>query len=456
MWKFFQVRIEDTDQSRLVPGAAKDLERVLSWAGLKADESPVEGGPSGPYTQSERLALYQEHAQILIDTGQAYRCFCTPRRLELLKREASRTRQVNKYDRKCLPLSKEEVASKMAAGEPFTVRFLLSPFPEPWKDLVYGDVTHNVFELEGDPIILKSDGFPTYHLANVVDDHLMGITHVLRGVEWQASTPKHLLMYRAFGWTPPAFAHLPLIVNSDGSKLSKRQGDLHIESLIKEGFFPEAVVNFVSHVGGGFKGLGGSLDVCHDLGHLSKIFDLELINTNPGRLEMHRLNSLNRVILKDKLGSPDGKEKLLKQCLDLVEETVRDQDLELDSFTEEEAESYLVWACKERVTTIKELVADELMFLWALPKDSLRVLETPKSVIKDVQRTILDTETLDKALVKEMKKIGKKSGLKFPKMMEDLRVLLTGKREGPPVLEVVQVLGKDSVTRRLGRYLEAS
>ena len=141
------MRIEDTDQSRLVPGAAKDLERVLSWAGLKADESPVEGGPSGPYTQSERLALYQEHAQILIDTGQAYRCFCTPRRLELLKREASRTRQVNKYDRKCLPLSKEEVASKMAAGEPFTVRFLLSPFPEPWKDLVYGDVTHNVFEL---------------------------------------------------------------------------------------------------------------------------------------------------------------------------------------------------------------------------------------------------------------------------------------------------------------------
>lgn len=171
---------------------------------------------------------------------------------------------------------------------------------------------------------------------------------------------------------------------------------------------------------------------------------------------MHRLNSLNRVILKDKIGNPDGKEKLLKQCLDLVEEAVRDQDLELDNFTEEEAESYLVWACKERVTTIKELVADDLIFLWALPKDSSRVLETPKSVIEDVQKTISDTETFDKALVNKMKKIGKKSGLKFPKMMEDLRVLLTGKREGPPVLEVVQVLGKDSVTRRLSRYLEAS
>ena len=452
------MRVEDTDQARLVPGAAMDLEHVLRWAGLKPDESPLEGGCAGPYTQSERLALYQEHAQILIDTGQAYRCFCTPRRLELLKREASRTRQVNKYDRKCFSLSQEEVAAKTAAGETSTVRFLLSPHPEPWHDLVFGDVTHDVFELEGDPIILKSDGFPTYHLANVVDDHLMGITHVLRGVEWQASTPKHLLMYRAFGWTPPYFAHLPLIVNSDGSKLSKRQGDLQIESLIAEGFFPEAVVNFVSHVGGGFKDLEsqGSLDVCHDLPHLCTGFDLKLMNTNPGRLEMHRLSSLNRVVLKGKVANLENRRKLLDQCLGLVEETVKARGLQVDSFSKEEAEAYLVWATRERISTVKELVADDLIFLWALPKDHLQLVETPKSVIAEIQQAILESKTIDKSLVKILKTIGKNSGLKFPKLMEDLRVLLTGKREGPPVLEVIQVLGKASVARRLDGYLISS
>ena len=452
------MRIEDTDQARLVPGAAKELEQVLQWAGIKPDESPLEGGWAGPYTQSERLDLYQEHAQLLIDTGQAYRCFCTPRRLELLKREASRSRQVNKYDRKCLSLTKEEVAAKLAAGETSTVRFLLSPHPEPWHDLVYGDVTHDVFELEGDPIILKTDGFPTYHLANVVDDHLMGITHVLRGVEWQASTPKHLLMYRAFGWIPPSFAHLPLIVNSDGSKLSKRQGDLQIESLMADGFFPEAVVNFVSHVGGGFKDLEshGSLDVCHDLDHLSTKFDLKLMNTNPGRLEMHRLGSLNKVILKEKVAHLESRNQLLDQCLALVEETVRVKGLESDSFTKAEAEAYLIWAARERITTVKELVADDLIFLWALPKDHFQLLEIPKSVIEEVQRAILDTDVIDKSLLKVLKKIGKISGLKFPKMMEDLRVLLTGRREGPPVLEVIQVLGKASVARRLERYLDKS
>jgi glutamyl-tRNA synthetase len=286
----------------------------------------------------------------------------------------------------------------------------------------------------------------------------MGITHVLRGVEWQASTPKHLLMYRAFGWTPPYFAHLPLIVNSDGSKLSKRQGDLQIESLIAQGFFPEAVVNFVSHVGGGFKDLEsqGSLDVCHDLAHLCTRFDLKLMNTNPGRLEMHRLSSLNRVVLKGKVANLENRRKLLDQCLGLVEETVKARGLQVDSFSKEEAEAYLVWATRERISTVKELVADDLIFLWALPKDHLQLVETPKSVVAEIQQAILESKTIDKSLVKILKTIGKNSGLKFPKLMEDLRVLLTGKREGPPVLEVIQVLGKASVARRLDGYLISS
>ena len=218
-----------------------------------------------------------------------------------MKREAARTRQGNKYDRKCHQLSGQEVEERLGRGEQHTVRFLLTPHPEPWQDLVYGAVTHDVYQLEGDPIILKSDGFPTYHLASVVDDHLMEISHVLRGVEWQASTPKHLLLYRALEWRPPHFGHLPLLVNSDGTKLSKRQGDMHIERLVTAGFFPEAVTTFVSLVGGGFEDREYSVDDCVSLNRWAGpgledwlLFTVSLISSWPG---CHRCSSWTRSTL---------------------------------------------------------------------------------------------------------------------------------------------------------------
>ena len=448
----FILRVEDTDQGRLVPGAAREVEEVLAWAGMPPDESPLAGGGFGPYSQSQRLELYREHVEQLIATGHAYRCFCSNKRLELLKREASRCRQPNKYDRRCLGLAREEVAARVAAGEASTVRFLLTPHPESWTDLVYGQVTHDVFLAEGDPVILKSDGFPTYHLANVVDDHLMEVSHVLRGVEWQASTPKHLLLYRAFGWQPPQFGHLPLIVNSDGTKLSKRQGDLHIRSLADQGYSPEAVVNFVTLVGGGFEDREYSLEVCHALPALAAKFQLEAVHTNPGRLELPRLDALNRAALQDRVRG-EGRGEVVERLVALVREATVAGDFRAEEVEVEQVERYLDWAVVDRVSRVEEMVGEDLMFLWALPRHIHPVTISKTAVTKVM--VALEAGTSDKATMKSLKQISSSEGVKFPELMGDLRVLLTGRREGPPVLELLAILGPRIALARLAAFLDS-
>ena len=192
----FILRIEDTDQSRVVPGAMEQLHDDLIWAGIIPDEDPIRGGPDGPYIQSERLDLYKEQVRILLANGSAYKCFCTEQRLEILRKNALKERLVPKYDNRCRHFTDNEVKERLMKGQNYCVRFKLDPTPDPFKDMIYGEVTYDVSQNEGDPVILKSDGYPTYHFANVVDDHFMRISHVLRGVEWQISTPKHLLLYK--------------------------------------------------------------------------------------------------------------------------------------------------------------------------------------------------------------------------------------------------------------------
>ena len=247
----FIVRIEDTDQTRIVPGASEAIERDLSWMEIEPDESPLRGGTHGPYTQSQRLKHYKDKTEQLIQNGTAYCCFCTDKRLELLRRDATKRGAVPRYDNKCRNLSPTEVAEKIGNGSSYCVRFKLESGPESFLDMVYGNVTLDTASVEGDPVILKTDGFPTYHLACVVDDHLMEISHVLRGVEWQISTSKHLQLYRAFGWTPPQFGHLPLLMNPNGTKISKRQGDISIDHFRNTGIFPEVLLSFVTEFGGG-------------------------------------------------------------------------------------------------------------------------------------------------------------------------------------------------------------
>ena len=246
----FILRIEDTDQERYVEGAVDIINRTMKQTGLLPDESPDLGGPVGPYVQSERVrsGLYMKYAKELIEKGEAYYCFCTPERLDSLKQEVD-GKEISVYDKHCLSLSKEEVEANLAAGKPFVIR---QNNPREgsttFHDELYGDITVDNSELD-DMILIKSDGFPTYNFANVVDDHLMGITHVVRGNEYLSSAPKYNRLYEAFGWEIPKYIHCPLITNEDHQKLSKRCGHSSYEDLIEQGYVSEAVVNYVALLG---------------------------------------------------------------------------------------------------------------------------------------------------------------------------------------------------------------
>lgn len=447
----FILRIEDTDQSRLVPGAASQLEEILTWIGMSPDESPLRGGDFGPYHQSARRPLYTRHAQELLDKGLAYRCFCTERRLELLKKEAARTKQPNKYDRKCYHLHPDEVEEKLANGVPHTIRFLLSPEVQKFNDLVYGEFSHDVFATEGDPVILKSDGFPTYHFANVVDDHLMEVTHVLRGVEWQVSTPKHLLIYDAFGWRPPEFGHLPLIMNQDGTKLSKRQGDLHLESLRKAGYFPESVLNFVTLVGGGFCEKENDLDKIYTLDQLSSLFNINKMNTHNCKIDLSKLELLNRTVLKRQLEDNKQRPHVVQECQALILKKMNELNFTADKIDPESVLKHLLWAL-DRITKPSDIVSDELLFLWHLPNKSEINVTISSDLIQEI--VLLISRHEEKSLMKQLKLLSKNNLLKFPDLMKDLRLLLTGRAEGPPILELIQILGKDKVVERLKRFIE--
>jgi len=260
----FLLRIEDTDQKRTIPDAEARLFEDLEWAGIEWDEGPKIGGPFGPYKQSQRTALYREHAEKLLESGNAYRCFCTPDRLFNLAQHRAKLGLPPDYDRACTHVPKDESDDRASKGESHVVRLKVPDRYPVYNDLVYGLVRQRgdftsiprsqgkglgAFGSFDDPILLKSDGFPTYHLANVVDDHLMEITHVIRGSEWMSSTPKHLAMYQAFGWEPPAFAHVGLLLDKNKQKLSKRTGSIDVASFRELGIFPETLTNFVALLG---------------------------------------------------------------------------------------------------------------------------------------------------------------------------------------------------------------
>ncbi|KAJ5371159.1 Glutamate--tRNA ligase [Penicillium cataractarum] len=281
----FLLRIEDTDQKRTIPGAEQRLYDDLRWAGLHWDEGPVVGGPYGPYRQSERTALYRTHADELISNGHAYRCFCSSERLDSFARHRSQAGLPSGYDRKCADISAEESEDRASKGESHVVRLKVEGYPM-FKDLVYGKTGQNktnsskldlIDRVYDDPILLKSDGHPTYHLANVVDDHCMKITHVIRGTEWMPSTPMHMALYNAFKWTPPQFGHVPLLVDKSGQKLSKRNADIDLSSFKdQQGIFAATLVNFAALLGWSHS---QKSDV-FSLEELEQIFNLKITRGN--------------------------------------------------------------------------------------------------------------------------------------------------------------------------------
>ncbi len=321
----FILRIEDTDQERFVEGAVDIINRTMADTGLIPDESPEKDGGFGPYVQSERMAsgIYLKYAKQLVEKGEAYYCFCTPERLETLKQVVD-GKEISVYDKHCLHLSKEEVEANLAAGMPYVIR-QNNPTEgtTTFHDELYGDITVDNKELD-DMILIKSDGYPTYNFANVVDDHLMGITHVVRGNEYISSSPKYNRLYDAFGWEIPKYIHCPLITDEDHKKLSKRSGHSSYEDLIEQGFLPEAVVNFIALLGWS----PASDNEIFSLDELVKEFDYHRIGKSPAVFDYTKLRWMNGEYLKAM--DPD---KFYEMALPYLQKVIT-KDLDLKTIAE--------------------------------------------------------------------------------------------------------------------------
>ncbi len=440
----FLLRIEDTDRNRYVPGAVEAIVDALRWAGLRYDEGPEVGGPHAPYFQSERVAHYREAADRLVASGRAYPCFCTAERLDASRKDRQKEQQSTKYDRSCLRLSPHEVAAKQAAGEPFVIRMRIPDQPSVVVcDIVRGRVEFGSDVLD-DQILLKSDGFPTYHLANVVDDHLMEITHVIRGEEWLPSTPKHVLLYRDLGWDPPRFAHLPLLLGTDRSKLSKRQADVAVADYIASGYYPEALVNFVALLGWnpGYDRDFFSVD------DLVQEFSLERVGKSGAIFDLEKLRWLNGEYLRRR--SPA---ELLGELKPLLAEGG------IAGF-EDGFLLRVVDLMRERITFVREILANAG---WFFADPSAYEAETVKKRWKPESRGLLERllpglERQDPfeaaALEEEIKAAARREAIKVSECVHPLRLACTGVGAGPGLYALMEVLGKDACVRRIRRAIE--
>ena len=442
----FIFRLEDTDQKRLVKGSENDLVRMLEWAGIDLDEGPGIGGDYVPYRQSERLGIYKSHVRKLLDEDHAYPCFCSPQRLDNLREEQRTKGEIPRYDGYCRNLNKEESVLRVASGEAHVVRMKIPEIPETLvlNDLIRGSVSIETSQTE-DQVIIKSDGFPTYHLAVVVDDHLMQITHVVRGEEWLPSFPKHLLLYRYFGWDPPEFAHLPLILNPDRSKLSKRQGDVAVEDFRDQGYLPEALVNFISL-------LGWSPAEDRELFSLSELikeFSFERVNKSGAVFDQDKLNWMNQQYIQDL-----DQEDLLQRLLPFIAQTPY---AEQDAALLQKAVNIL----QSRLVTLKEIGKRLALFFEENPvatdPDVLSLLrqETSKQVLAEFIRQVETLESLtEENLGSLMKNVQNATNIKGKNLWLPLRYAITLEVQGPELKLIVDLFGREKCLRLARRALE--
>ncbi|XP_067296528.1 nondiscriminating glutamyl-tRNA synthetase EARS2, mitochondrial isoform X2 [Pseudorasbora parva] len=451
----FILRLEDTDRARLVPGAADAIEDMLEWAGIPPDESSRRGGHYGPYVQSERLQLYSQAASSLLNTGHAYYCFCTNQRLELLKRDAQRSGHVPRYDNRCRHLRPEQVQEKLALGTPHVVRFRLAVGAEPFQDLVFGWTRHEVAAVEGDPVILKADGFPTYHLASVVDDHHMRISHVLRGSEWLISTAKHLQLHHALGWSPPAYAHLPLLLNRDGTKLSKRQGQIFLQRFREQGVLPESLLDLITHAGSGFNNnrIGRRLD------ELIEEFNISKITTHSALLDLDKLDEFNRVHLQRRIEDPHMCVHLQDELRQRVLHT-HGSDISDHTVLEPQYIQRVLQLRKGHISSLQELLDRSYSYLWIRPVVSLQQLKDESAEAAHITAAViqlvgaggfLSTEQLNR----ELKLMASRINTRYSSVMRVLRLALSDQQKGPSVAEMMLSLGEQEVCVRLQSALES-
>lgn len=442
----FVLRIEDTDRSRYVEGAIENLIKMLNWAGLDYDEGPGKGGNYGPYLQSERLEIYQKYANQLLGEGKAYRCFCTSERLDEMRKYLENKQLFPKYDRSCMNLPQEEIEKKLNEGLPYVIRMKI---PEnrtiKFYDLIRQDVEFSS-EIIDDQVLIKSDGYPTYHLANVVDDHTMGITHIIRGEEWLPSVPKHILLYEYLGWEVPNLAHLPLLLNPDRSKLSKRQGDVAVEDYRDKGYLKEALINFVALLGWN----PGTEQEYFNLDDLIEQFSLERVNKAGAIFNIEKLNWLNFEHLRKKSEI---------DVLNLLKDELSRSKFK-DNYYEDDYLLKVIEAMRERAFFVKYFLEKSPYFFKSPDEYDPEVLkkrwkpETPEQMRKLVEEfSKLENPTkedYEKALHKTAEAISIGAG----KLIHAVRLSISGVGGGPGLYDILYILGKKESMKRIFTAIE--
>jgi glutamyl-tRNA synthetase len=442
----FVLRIEDTDQARRVEGAVENLIATLDWAGVRFDEGPGRDGEYGPYVQSQRLDIYRKHADDLIKKGLAYRCFCTPERLEEVRQRRNAAKLSTSYDRLCRDLPANEVERRLNSGERNVIRMKV-PLEGAltFEDIIRGTVTI-AYDVLDDQVIIKSDGFPTYHLAVVVDDHLMAISHVIRGEEWLPSTPKHILLYKFFGWELPQFAHLPLLLNADKSKLSKRQGDVAVEDFRSKGYFKDAIVNFVAFLGWN----PGDEREIFSLEELVREFSLERVGKSGAVFNVEKLNWLNFEYLKR---MPES------EVLGLLKAHLAQTSYAAQGF----GDSFLlsvIRAMRERATFIKDLVEKSPYFFERPTQYDLDVVKKRwKPETGNQMKRLLEEfaqlqnpgkEQFESALHKAAESLQ----IKNSELIHPLRLAVSGVGAGPGLYDILAIIGKEETIQRINAAIE--
>lgn len=436
----FILRIEDTDQKRYVEGAVNVIYETLKTVGILHDEGPDIGGDYGPYMQSERKDLYLPYAEKLIKNKKAYYCFCKEERLEDLRQEAEKRKIQFKYDRHCLHLSEEEIQRKLNAKEPYVIRQLMPDSGKTtYNDSVYGDITFDNDVLE-DQILIKSDGFPTYNFANVIDDHLMKISHVVRGSEYITSTPKYVLLYNAFGWEPPIFVHLPLVVKQGGGKISKRSGDAYFSDLIESGYLPEAVVNFIVLLGWS----SGTEQEFFTLSELEKVFDIKGISKSPSTYDTDKLRWMNGEYIRKK--TLDEFIAIASPWIDIALQRSYDK-------------AKICAMIQKRVEVLSE-IPDMISFLNNISTIDVNLYDNVKSkcnineakrilpIIRDkiMEMDVFNHDSIYIMFTSTAEKLGVKNGL----VMWPVRIALSGMLvTAGGAVEIADILGKDETLRRI-------
>jgi glutamyl-tRNA synthetase len=437
----FILRVEDTDRNRYVEGAIENLISTLKWVGLEFDEGPGKEGQYGPYLQSQRLDLYKNLAGELIKNKKAYYCFCTPERLNQLRENQKNSGLQPKYDKHCLHLAQKEIEDNLNKNIPHVVRMNIEAGQTVLiNDIIRGSVEFNTGVID-DQVLIKSDGYPTYHLANVIDDHSMKITHVIRGEEWLSSTPKHILLYDFFGWEKPLFAHLPLLLNPDKTKLSKRQGDVAVEDYRQKGYLKEALLNFVALLGWN----AGDDKEFYSMAELIESFSLERVNKSGAVFDIEKLNWLNAEHLR---------KMPVEKIISLLREEISASGFKNESFTDEYL-SKVISAMLERVSFVKEILVngnyffedpaeyDETTVKKRWKEDSAEHL---KKLVEEFSNLNSPTrENYEEALRRTSEELNVGTG----KLIHPVRLAVSGVGGGPGVFEILDIIGKERTISRL-------